>query len=200
MLTTDDPLAMFHAWYEQAVNTELNDANAIYLATSGQSGMPNIRVVLMKGFDENGLVFYTNLESAKGRELLNSERAAVCFDWRLLRRQIIVQGKTSLVSDTEADAYFQSRARQSRLGAWASKQSHPLKSKMHLLKQVAKTALKYPTGPIPRPPHWSGFRLVPQTMAFLQRGDDGTSESLLFESTSGVSGLTQVSATSGVPN
>ncbi len=182
MSDPDDALTLFRSWYEQAIAAEPNDANAMFLVTADDTGMPNVRVVLMKEMSENGLVFYTNLESAKGLELLNSNKAAVCFEWKSLNRRIVISGQTGLVNDEEADTYYQSRARQSRLGAWASQQSRPLKSKMHLLKQVAKIALKYPIGSIPRPPHWSGFRLVADRIEFLQHCEGVETSQVVFKS------------------
>ena len=150
---------------------EPNDANAFALATVDGSGLPNVRMVLLKGLDEaaadpRGFVFYTNFESAKGRELLASSKAAMCFHWKSLRRQMRVRGLVSTVCDAEADAYFASRPRGSRIGAWASQQSRPLESRFALEKAVAGVTAKYPIGDIPRPPYWSGFRIAPLEMEF----------------------------------
>ena len=157
---------LFQQWLEDAHATEPNDANAMYLATVDEHGMPNVRVVLLKGCDDNGFVFYTNTQSAKGCELLSNKVASLCFDWKSQGRRVTISGRVEQVSDAEADAYYNSRARQSRIGAWASKQSRPLKSKMHLLKKAAEYALKYPVGSIPRPPFWTGFRLHPTATCF----------------------------------
>ena len=165
-MSPENSLTLFREWFNEAKQTEPNDPNAMLLATVDDTGLPNIRVVLMKGFDDDGFVFYTNLESAKGRELLGSGTAAICFDWKSLNRRVTIRGEIKPVSDVEADAYFQSRPRQSRIGAWASQQSRPLKSKGHLLGQVAKFGLKFGAGRVPRPPHWSGFRLRPVHMEF----------------------------------
>ena len=162
----EDPLELFEVWFAKARLKELNDPNAMYVASVDEDGLPNIRVVLMKDYDHNGFVFYTNTQSAKGTELLTSPRAAFCFNWKSLNKSVVVRGNVGLVADGEADAYFQSRARQSRLGAWASKQSRPLKSKAHLLKEVAGYALKFGVGQIPRPDHWTGFRLNPLQIDF----------------------------------
>lgn len=165
--SADDPFALFQRWYAEAEASEPNDPNAMALATVDPDGLPNVRMVLLKGLDpqgraaERGFVFYTNLESAKGRELASSGRAALLFHWKSLRRQVRVRGNVSSVSDAEADAYFASRARGSRLGAWASTQSRPLESRFALEKAVAVVTARYPIGDIPRPPHWSGFRLTP---------------------------------------
>jgi pyridoxamine 5'-phosphate oxidase len=167
----EDPFALFTAWFDEAGRHEPNDPNAMALATVDAGGMPNVRMVLLKGLDDaehalRGFVFYTNCESAKGREILASERAALCFHWKSLRRQVRVRGRVTRVSDAEADAYFQSRPRGSRLGAWASQQSRPLEGRFALEKAVAYYTAKYPLGDIPRPPYWSGFRVVPLEIEF----------------------------------
>ena len=166
VFTSQDPLGLFEEWLAAAGTSEPNDPNAMALATVDQDGLPDVRMVLLKGADRDGFVFYTNLESAKGRELLSSGKAALCFHWKSLRRQIRVRGPVVGVSDAEADAYFQSRARDSRIGAWASRQSRPLKGRFELEKEVARYTAKYAIGDVPRPPHWSGFRLLPQQIEF----------------------------------
>src|SRR6476659_1746078 len=163
---TGEPFALFAAWLAEAERSEPNDPNGMALATVDGSGMPNVRMVLLKGCDERGFVFYTNLESAKGLELLGSGKAALCFHWKSLRRQVRVRGPGEPVNGTEADGYFQSRPRDSRIGAWASKQSRPLESRFALEKAVAGYAARYAIGEIPRPKHWSGFRIVPRTIEF----------------------------------
>lgn len=166
VFTSQDPLVLFEEWLEAAGKSEPNDPNAMALATVDEEGLPDVRMVLLKGADRGGFVFYTNLESAKGRELLTSGKAAVCFHWKSMRRQIRVRGPIAQVSDQEADAYFQSRARDSRIGAWASQQSRPLQGRFELEKEVARYAAKYAIGEVPRPPHWSGFRIMPQQIEF----------------------------------
>jgi len=166
-----DPLALFAAWFEDAKAHEPNDPNAMALATVDASGMPNVRMTLLKGVDgedasDRGFVFYTNFESAKGRELLTAKTAALCFHWKSLRRQVRLRGRVSVVSDLEADAYFASRPRGSRLGAWASQQSRPLESRFALEKAVTAVTARYPIGNIPRPPYWSGFRITPTEIEF----------------------------------
>ncbi|WP_349368313.1 pyridoxamine 5'-phosphate oxidase [Salinarimonas sp.] len=161
-----EPYALFEAWFEEAKASEPNDPNAIALATADASGLPNVRMVLLKGFDPRGFVFYTNTESNKGRELEANPQAALCLHWKSLRRQVRVRGAVERVSDEEADAYYASRPRQSRIGAWASQQSRPLESRFALEKAVAVNAAKYAVGEIPRPPHWTGFRILPQTIEF----------------------------------
>jgi pyridoxamine 5'-phosphate oxidase len=172
MLTTNDfteaeePFRLFAAWLEDATRMEPNDPNGVALATVDADGMPDVRMVLLKGFDEAGFVFYTNLESAKGKEILGSMKAAMCFYWKSLRRQVRIRGSVEIVSDAEADAYYATRPRGSRIGAWASKQSRPLESRFALEKAVAEYTLKFAVGDIPRPDCWSGFRIKPQSIEF----------------------------------
>lgn len=161
-----EPMKLFAKWLKEAERSEPNDANAMALATVDGQGMPNLRMVLLKHADEQGFVFYTNTDSAKGRELTASGKAALNFHWKSLRRQIRLRGTVSPVSDKEADSYFASRARGSRIGAWASRQSRELESRFALEKQVAKFTARYGVGPVPRPQWWSGFRLVPLEMEF----------------------------------
>jgi pyridoxamine 5'-phosphate oxidase len=165
-LIVDDPFAVFKTWLQEATEKEPNDPTAVALATVGQDGMPSLRMVLLKGFDERGFVFYTNLNSQKGRELAANGKAALCFHWKSLQRQVRIQGHVSLVGDDEADAYFKSRARDSRIGAWASRQSEPMEGRWELEKRVASYALKFGIGEIPRPDFWSGFRVAPERIEF----------------------------------
>jgi pyridoxamine 5'-phosphate oxidase len=161
-------MAQFNAWMEEAERKEPNDANAMAVATADAQGRPSLRMVLLKGIDDGGFVFYTNLESRKGRDLAANKRAALLFHWKSLRRQVRVEGPVEQVADAEADAYFASRPRGSRIGAWASRQSQPLASRFALEKRVAEYAAKFGLGEIPRPPFWSGFRVMPMTMEFWQ--------------------------------
>ena len=161
-----EPFTLFGTWLEEAGASEPNDPNALSLATVDENGLPNVRMVLLKDFDTNGFVFYTNYESQKGREILGSGKAAMCFHWKTLRRQVRLRGPISPVSDAEADEYYRTRPRGSRIGAWASKQSRPLESRFALEKAVAEYTARYPIGDIPRPPHWSGFRLAPTSIEF----------------------------------
>ncbi len=161
-----EPWALFKSWLEEAVRSEPNDPNAMALATADPEGMPNVRMVLLKGFDPTGFVFYTNTESTKGRELLATGKAALVLHWKSLRRQVRARGTVSMVSDAEADAYFQSRPRDSRIGAWASQQSRPLESRFAFEKAIATTAAKYALGEVPRPPYWTGFRIAPISIEF----------------------------------
>ncbi|WP_265515918.1 pyridoxamine 5'-phosphate oxidase [Nitratireductor luteus] len=163
-----EPYRVFAEWLAEAEKSEPNDPNATALATVDPDGMPNVRMVLLKGFDEEGFVFYTNFESAKGGEILATMKAAMCFHWKSLRRQVRIRGAVEKVSDAEADAYFASRPRGSRIGAWASKQSRPLESRFALEKAVAEYTAKYAVGEIPRPPYWSGFRIRPVSIEFWQ--------------------------------
>ncbi|MEA2838860.1 MAG: pyridoxamine 5-phosphate oxidase [Methylobacteriaceae bacterium] len=161
-----EPFALFEGWFAEAKQREINDPNAMALATTDAEGLPNVRMILLKGIDSSGLVFYTNEESAKGRELAAAGKAALLFHWKSLRRQVRIRGTVSEVSDAEADAYFASRPRDSRIGAWASQQSRPLESRFALEKAVAFYAAKYAIGDIPRPPYWKGFRVTPQAFEF----------------------------------
>ncbi len=160
------PFALFADWLADAGNSEPNDPNAMSLASVDETGMPNVRMVLLKDFDEQGFVFYTNFESTKGRELLGQGKAALNFHWKSLRRQVRIRGLVETVSDEEADAYFASRARDSRIGAWASAQSRPLESRFAFEKSIAKYTAKYAIGAVPRPPYWSGFRVTPLSIEF----------------------------------
>jgi pyridoxamine 5'-phosphate oxidase len=164
----DEPWALFRGWIEEAKASEINDPNAMALATVDSDGLPDVRMVLLNGFDENGFVFYTNMESNKGRQLLAQPKAALVMHWKSLRRQVRARGPVIQVSDAQADAYFQGRPRQSRIGAWASQQSRPLESPLALEKAVALTAAKYAIGEVPRPPHWTGFRIAPSVIEFWQ--------------------------------
>ncbi|WP_420431479.1 pyridoxamine 5'-phosphate oxidase [Hyphobacterium sp.] len=161
-----NPFALFGEWLADARGKEVNDPNAMALATADKNGLPDVRMVLLKDFDEDGFVFYTNLESAKGCQLADNPKAALCFHWKSLRRQVRVRGTIHPVEPSEADAYFASRARDSRIGAWASKQSRPLESRFALEKAVAKEAARFGLGDVPRPDFWSGFRLAPSHFEF----------------------------------
>ena len=164
--TADEPLALFSEWFDDAKAHEPNDPNAMALATVDENGLPNARMVLLKDFSLQGFTFYTNFESAKGRELLANGKAALCFYWKSLRRQVRLRGGVAQVSNEEADAYFETRPRGSRIGAWASQQSRPLEGRFELEKAIALYAAKYAIGSVPRPDHWSGFRLTPVEIEF----------------------------------
>lgn len=182
-----DPFALFAKWMEDAEASEPNDPNAMALATADGQGRPSVRMVLLKGWDDGGFVFYTNLESRKGSDLAANPFGALCLHWKSLRRQIRAEGAFTQVSDEEADAYFATRARASQIGAWASQQSRPLGGRFELERRVGEYAAKFGLGTVPRPPHWSGFRMNPERMEFWQdrafrlhdrfdyhRGEDGT--------------------------
>ena len=170
LVTNTDPFGVFAEWFKAAEAAEPNDPNAMSLATVDADGMPNVRTVLLKGYDADGFVFYTNYESAKGRELLANPKAALNFHWKSLGRQVRVRGAVAPLSAVEADAYFASRPRGSRIGAWASQQSRPLESRFALEKAVAGYTTKFAVGEIPRPAYWSGFRLSPSEIEFWSAG------------------------------
>ncbi len=161
-----EPFALFHEWFEEAQRSEPNDPNAMAIATVDEDGLPDLRMVLMKDYDASGFVFYTHLDSAKGRELATTPKAALLFHWKSLRRQVRIRGTVSSVSDAEADAYFATRPKQAQIGAWASKQSQPLESRFAFEQAIAKVAATYALGTVPRPAGWSGFRIAPQSIEF----------------------------------
>jgi len=161
-----NPISLFHEWMAEAEKSEINDPTAMSLATATKDAIPSVRMVLLKGADEKGFVFYTNLGSRKAGELLENPHAALCLHWKSLRKQVRVEGAIEPVSAQEADAYFQSRARVSRIGAWASKQSQEMEGRWELEKRVAEFTAKFGIGEIPRPDFWSGFRLKPRQIEF----------------------------------
>jgi pyridoxamine 5'-phosphate oxidase len=190
---TDDPIALFDAWLVEARHSEPNDANAMALATVDADGQPSVRMVLLKGHDQRGFVFYTNLNSRKARELVDSGKAALLFHWKSLRRQVRIEGPVTGVATEEADAYFATRARDSQLGAWASDQSQPLPARAVFEQQFAEMQARFDGEDVPRPPHWSGFRVVPERIEFwldrehrlherrlFTHDADGWSEGLLY--------------------
>jgi pyridoxamine 5'-phosphate oxidase len=166
----NEPFVLFEAWFEEATEKEPSDPNAMALATSDADGVPDVRMVLLKSFGPDGFVFYSNAQSAKGVELQANMKAAGVLHWKSLRRQVRFRGTVEQATDAEADAYFNSRARESRLGAWASQQSRPLESRFALEAAVAKVALTYPLGDIPRPPYWIGYRIKPVSIEFWSDG------------------------------
>jgi len=175
-----DPLPLFAAWLAEAEKSEPNDPTAMALATVDAGGLPNVRMVLLKGFGPEGFTFFTNTLSPKGRELAANPKAALCFHWKSLRRQVRIRGPVEPVSAEEADAYFATRPRMSRIGAWASRQSEPLESRFALEKAVAAYTARYPAGAVPRPEHWSGYRLLPQTMELWRDGAFRLHDRILF--------------------
>jgi pyridoxamine 5'-phosphate oxidase len=164
----DEPLRLFADWFAEAKKTEPSDPEAMALATADADGLPDVRMVLLKGFDERGFVFYSNEESQKGRELAANPRAGIVFHWKSLRRQVRLRGTVSIVGAEEADAYFASRPRSSQIGAWASRQSSPLESRYAFEKAIAVKAAQFAIGPVPRPPFWIGYRVTPTAMEFWQ--------------------------------
>ncbi len=166
-----DPVEQFRAWFQDAQQAEeIGQADAMCLATLGEDGYPQARIVLLKGFDAEGFVFFTNLDSSKGRALRVHPKAVLNFHWEPLERQVTISGDVRRVRDAEADAYFESRARASQIGAWASEQSQPLGNRRELDKRVVQFTERFADGPVPRPPHWSGFRLKPRSVEFWQGG------------------------------
>lgn len=177
----EDPIQAFQALLKEAEESEPRDANAMALATVSADGTPSVRIVLLKGVDRHGFVFYTNFNSRKGRELVGQRKASLCFHWKSLGRQVRIEGPIADVSDDEADAYFASRALGSQVGAWASRQSETLASRTELEAAVKETETRFAGGVVPRPPHWGGFRLVPNRIEFWTEQPFRLHDRLLYE-------------------
>ena len=180
-LDLDDPFELFEKWFEEAKNKEINDPNALALGTASKKGIPSVRMVLLKSFDKNGFVFYTNLNSQKGTEIKDNPNASMCFHWKSLLRQVRIVGTLKQVDDDIADSYYNTRAYESRIGAWASKQSNVLKSRDELLNALADYKKKFnDKNNVPRPRHWSGWNLKPLTIEFWLDGDNRIHERLKY--------------------
>ena len=182
----DNPIDLFKKWYTKAKDSEINDPNALALATSDKSNQPNVRMVLLKDFSNKGFVFYTNFESRKGNELKDNQKASMCFHWKSLRRQVRVIGKVEKVSDKEADDYFYSRPYKNRIGAWASSQSRILDKRENFLKKIKEFEKKYPNEKnVPRPPYWSGWRVLPREIEFWVDAEGRIHERLNYRNKNG---------------
>lgn len=186
MENAQDPFELFQRWLAEAEKTEVNDANAMSVATVDAEGRPSVRIVLLKKYDAEGFVFFTNFESRKGEELKGNPNAALCFHWKSLRRQVRIDGTARPVSDAEADAYFASRPRDSRIGAWASIQSRPLDKRETFEERIREFDARYPGENVPRPPHWSGFRIVPRRIEFWQDQAFRLHERVVFNAEKGI--------------
>ena len=180
-LDLDDPFELFQKWYDEAKKKEINDPNALALGTASKTGVPSVRMVLLKGYDKNGFVFYTNLNSQKGNELKENPNATMCFHWKSLLRQIRIVGTLKIVDHKTADDYYNTRAYESRIGAWASKQSSILKNRKELLDSLERFKKKYnDKNNVPRPDHWSGWNLKPSSVEFWLDGDNRIHERLKY--------------------
>ena len=181
----ENPIDLFNKWFAKAKETEINDPNALALATSDKNNQPTVRMVLLKDYDNQGFVFYTNFNSRKGTDLKNNKKASMCFHWKSIRRQIRIIGTVEKVSDDEADKYFSSRPYKNKISAWASSQSEVLEKREDLLIKFNEFKKKYPSNDVPRPPHWSGWRLAPSEIEFWNDGEGRVHERLNYKFFSG---------------
>ena len=182
----DNPIELFKKWFSRAEENEINDPNAVAVATSDKSNQPNVRMVLLKGLNDQGFVFYTNFNSTKGKELKINQKASMCFHWKSLRRQVRVLGKVEEVTSKEADDYYNSRPYKNRISAWASSQSKPLDKRETFLDKIKEFEKKYPdANNVPRPPYWSGWRLIPNEIEFWVDGEGRIHERLIYKNTGG---------------
>lgn len=179
--TADDPIALFQTWFQEAIDSGIEEPSAMAVATVDAYGYPDARMMLLKGVDECGFVFYTNLGSAKAQALMHDPRVALCFYWLEIGKQVRVRGRANIVNDEEADEYFATRPRLSQISAWASKQSQPMRGYFELEASVAKTALRFGLGKIPRPPFWSGFRVAPERIEFWMQKPFRRHERIVYE-------------------
>ena len=182
----DNPVELFKKWFSKAEKSEINDPNAVAIATSNTNNQPNVRMVLLKGLSDEGFVFYTNFNSKKGDELKNNKKASMCFHWKSLRRQVRVTGKVSVVENEEADKYFSSRKYGSKISAWASSQSKQMKNRDEFLNKIKEYEKKYPKEKeVPRPPHWSGWRVLPNEIEFWLELDNRSHQRLIYKKENG---------------
>ena len=176
----NNPINLFKKWFSKAKETEINDPNAVAIATSDNNNQPSVRMVLLKGLSDKGFVFYTNFNSKKSNDLKLNKKASMCFHWKSLRRQVRVSGSVEKVADSEADDYYNSRPYKNKIGAWASSQSETLKNRQEFLEKVKNFENKYPSNNVPRPPHWSGWRLIPAQIEFWLDGEGRIHERLNY--------------------
>ena len=181
-----NPVDLFKKWFAAAEKSEINDPNALSVATSNKEGIPSVRMVLLKGLSDRGFVFYTNFNSKKGNDLKNNPNASMCFHWKSLRIQIIISGKTSVIDNDEADKYFSSRKYGSKISAWASSQSEQMKNRDEFLNKIKEYEKKYPKEKkVPRPPHWSGWRVLPNEIEFWLELDNRSHQRLIYKKANG---------------